>query len=234
MTNFNIQIISDSVCPWCYVGLRRLSRAITTHKTTHPADTFTLSWAPFYLNPVAPGFPGVGKKEYFDSKFGASRTTAILTRLSAVGEGEGIAFKFGGQTGKTRDSHRVIWLAGEKERELRKAGKEGDASGVIGGLQTRVVERLFRAYFEEEKNITEREVLVEAGVGAGLDRKEVEGLLDGDAGGQEVDEEAEKARRQLVSGVPYFLVQGQYAVEGADEPAAFLEIFEQLKGGESS
>ncbi|KAL3466558.1 DSBA-like thioredoxin domain-containing protein [Aspergillus heterothallicus] len=230
MTNFNIQIISDSVCPWCYVGLRRLSRAITTHKSAHPADTFTLSWAPFYLNPTAAAYPGVNKREFYDSKFGPGRTAAILSRLSGVGEGEGIAFKFGGQIGRTRDSHRVIWLAGEKEKELRKAGKEG----VIGGLQTRVVEKLFRAYFEEEKNITDREVLVEAGVGAGLDRKEVEGLLDGDAGGREVDEAAEKARRQLVTGVPYYLIQGQYAVEGADEPATFLEAFERVKGAESA
>ncbi|CEN61446.1 Putative Thioredoxin [Aspergillus calidoustus] len=234
MTNFNIQIISDSVCPWCYVGLRRLSRAITTHKSAHPSDTFTLSWAPFYLNPAAAAYPGVNKREFYDSKFGASRTGAILSRLSAVGEGEGIAFKFGGQIGRTRDSHRVIWLAGEKEKELRKAGKDDAEGGVIGGLQTRVVERLFRVYFEEEKNITDREVLVEAGVGAGLDRKEVEGLLDGDVGGKEVDEEAEKARRQLITGVPYYLVQGQYAVEGADEPATFLEVFERVKGAESS
>jgi predicted DsbA family dithiol-disulfide isomerase len=151
-----------------------------------------------------------------------------------VGEGEGITFKFGGQLGRTRDSHRVIWLAGEKEKELRKAGKDDAEGAVIGGLQTRVVERLFRAYFEEEKNITDREVLVEAGVGAGLDRAEVEGLLNGDVGGKEVDEEAEKARRQLVTGVPYYLVQGQYAVEGADEPATFLEVFERVKGADSS
>ncbi|KAL2808173.1 thioredoxin-like protein [Aspergillus granulosus] len=232
MTNFNVQIISDSVCPWCYVGLRRLSRAITTHKSAHPADTFTLSWAPFYLNPAAAAYPGISKREFYDSKFGASRTAAVFARLSAIGEAEGIAFKYGGQIGRTRDSHRVIWLAGEKEKELRKAGKGED--GVIGGLQTRVVERLFRAYFEEEKNITDREVLLEAGVGAGLDRKEVEGLLDGDVGGREVDAEAEKARGQLVTGVPYYLIQGQYAVEGADEPATFLEVFERVKDAESA
>lgn len=101
--------------------------------------------------------------------------------------------------------------------------------GTVGGLQTRVAEQLFRAYFEEEKNITDREVLVQAAVGAGLERAAVEQLLGSEEGGKEVDLEAERARRQLVTGVPYYMVQGQYAVEGADEPDTFLEVFEQVK-----
>ncbi|OJI82403.1 hypothetical protein ASPTUDRAFT_126847 [Aspergillus tubingensis CBS 134.48] len=214
MTNFNIQIISDTVCPWCYVGYRRLTRAITTHKATHPADTFTLTWHAFYLNPNSPSFPGLDKTEYYKSKFGGDRALAIFDRLGAVGQSEGIKFSFGGRTGNTRDSHRLMWYAGQKEKEKK---------------DTRVAEELFRAYFEEEKNVTDREVLVQAGVGAGLERSEVERLLDGEEGGKEVDLEAEKARRQLVTGVPYYMVQGQYAVEGADEPETFLEVFKQVK-----
>ncbi|TPR08357.1 Cytochrome P450 family protein [Aspergillus niger] len=204
MTNFNIQIISDTVCPWCYVGFRRLTRAITTHKATHPADTFTLTWHAFYLNPNSPSFPGLDKTEYYKSKFGADRASAIFDRLGAVGQSEGIKFSFGGRTGNTRDSHRLMWYAGQKE----KIDTEKKDDNVIGGLQTRVAEKLFRAYFEEEKNVTDREVL---------------------EGGKEVDLEAEKARRQLVTGVPYYMIQGQYAVEGADEPETFLEVFEQVK-----
>ncbi|KAL4786724.1 thioredoxin [Aspergillus varians] len=233
MTNFTIQITSDSVCPWCYVGYRRLSRAITTHRATNPTDTFTLTWSAFYLNANAPACPGVNKQEFYEAKFGAGRTAAMYSRLSAVGEAEGIAFRFGGWTGRTRDSHRLAWFAGLKEREQEK-GRGAGGDGAIGGLQTRVVERLFRAYFEEEKNITERDVLVEAGVGAGLDKGEVEGLLNSDVGGKEVDKEAEGARRQFVNGVPYFMVQGQYAIEGADEPETFLEVFERIKRAEES
>ncbi|KAL4973191.1 thioredoxin-like protein [Aspergillus desertorum] len=235
MTNFNIQIISDTVCPWCYVGYRRLSRAIATHKLTNPLDTFTITWSPFYLNASSPGYPGVNKRQFYESKFGAARTGAIFERLTAVGEGEGIKFSFGGQTGKTRDSHRVIWLAGKKEKEQRDKGEEiygKEGESVIGGLQTRVVERLFRAYFEEEKNITERAVLVEAAVGGGLENGEVEGLLDSDVGGAEVDREAEGAKGQFVTGVPYIMVQGQYAIEGADEPETFLDVFGKIKGDE--
>lgn len=122
-----------------------------------------------------------------------------------------------------------MWYAGQKEKEKKNVEEKKEEENVIGGLQTRVAEELFRAYFEEEKNVTDREVLVQAGVGAGLERSEVERLLDGEEGGKEVDLEAEKARRQLVTGVPYYMVQGQYAVEGADEPETFLEVFEQVK-----
>ncbi|GAD97813.1 thioredoxin, putative [Paecilomyces variotii No. 5] len=220
MTNFNIQIVSDTVCPWCYVGHRRLSRAIATHKQSHPKDTFSITWRAFYLNPEAPAYPGVDKQEHYASKFGAERATALFSRLAAVGAEEGIAFKFGGRSGRTRDSHRLIAYAGKKQ------------DGVSQGLQTRVVEALFRAYFEEEKNITDRAVLLEAGVRAGLDKAEVEKLLDSDEGGAEVDAEAESARRRFISGVPHFTIQGKYVVSGAETPDAFLEAFEVVKQDE--
>lgn len=173
----------------------------------------------------------------YSMKFGADRASAIFSRLAAAGEGDGIAFKFGGNTGSTRDSHRLLWYAGEEEAKASAGNSSSSpssasASGVIGGLQTRVVEQLFRAYFEEEKNITDKSVLCDAAVAAGLDRGEVEKLLGSDLGGAEVDREARDASRRLVTGVPYFLVQGKYAVEGADEPETFLEAFERVKAEE--
>lgn len=167
----------------------------------------------------------------YTRKFGAERVSAIFARLSAVGKDEGIQFSFGGNTGLTRDSHRLLWFAGQREAEdaARKEGVEGGDGGAVGGLQTRVAEQLFRAYFEEEKNITDLKVLVEAGVGAGLDRESVKKMLDEDVGAQEVDLEAKAAANRLVSGVPYISVQGRYHVEGADEPEAFMEIFEKVK-----
>lgn len=166
----------------------------------------------------------------YTRRFGAERMSAIFARLSAVGKDEGIQFSFGGNTGLTRDSHRLLWFAGQREAEevAKKEGANG-GDGVVGGLQTRVAEQLFRAYFEEEKNITDLKVLVEAGVGAGLDRETVKKILDEDVGAQEVDLEAKTAARRLVSGVPYISVQGKYHVEGADEPEAFMEIFEKVK-----
>lgn len=172
-------------------------------------------------------------------KFGPERAAAIFSRLSAVGESEGIKFNFGGNTGKTRDSHRLLWYAGELEEAKRResATAPPPSSGstvVVGGLQTRVAEKLFRAYFEDEKNITDPRVLLEAGVEAGLDQDAVKKLLDSEEGGAEVDSEAKTAARRLVTGVPYFSIQGKYSVEGADEPETFLEVFEQVKEDEKA
>ncbi|KAJ5364581.1 uncharacterized protein N7496_010294 [Penicillium cataractarum] len=210
MTNFKIQIISDTICPWCYVGYRRLSRAITAHTSKNPQDTFTLTWNAFYLNPASPEFPGVNKAEMYAVKFGPERGGYLLPSLC--------------QEAKRANSNVPAPPS---------ASGAGAGSPVVGGLQTRVAEKLFRAYFEDEKNITDPRVLLEAGVEAGLDREEVKKLLDSEEGGAEVDSEAKTASRRLVTGVPYFSIQGKYSVEGADEPETFLEVFEQVKEDEN-
>ncbi|KAJ5221113.1 uncharacterized protein N7469_010000 [Penicillium citrinum] len=195
MTNFTIQIISDTICPWCYIGFKRLSTAIITHKKSHPDDTFTLHWKAFYLNPSSPSYPGVNKREMYAAKFGAARTDAIIARLSSVGENEGIKFSFGGNSGRTRDSHRVIWYAGNVATTTGKdSGSEG--FGIQSAVRRRIL--LIRLIGVEE----------------------------------EVDAEAGDAARKLVSGVPFFEIQGKYVIEGADEPEAFLEVFERVKNGE--
>ena len=189
-----------------------------------------MSWHAFYLNPYAPAFPGVDKSEHYAKKFGPDRVKPLFARLAQAGEGEGIKFQFGGRVGRTRDSHRVIWYAGQLDK--KNVGSEG-GSGGIGGMQTRIVEKLFRAYFEEEKNITDRGGLVDAGVAVGIERGEMEKLLDSETGGKEVDEEAERAQRGLVTGVPHFTVQGKYVVGGAEDPEVFVDIFKRVKEGEA-
>jgi predicted DsbA family dithiol-disulfide isomerase len=133
-------------------------------------------------------------------------------RLSAIGEAEGIHFKYGGRTGRTRDSHRLIQLGKSKSP----------------AMQTKVVEQLFRAYFEEEKDITDHEVLLEAGVNAGLQKEEVKKLLETDQCGELVDEEVEEAQMRRIQGVPHFVVENRYEVGGAQEANTFVEIFEEV------
>jgi predicted DsbA family dithiol-disulfide isomerase len=203
---------------WCYVGKKRLEKGIELYKQKHPEsnDTFSTTWFPFYLNPDAG--KSVDKREMYESKFGKERTHMIWQRLIALGKDEGINFVFGGKTGNTRDSHRLVQLGKTKSPEV----------------QTRVIEELFAAYFENEKDITSQDVLIEAGVKAGLEEKEVREWLESGKGGPEVDNEVQDAYAQGVSGVPNFTINDQFEVGGAQEPAAFVQLFERLKRQEAS
>lgn len=199
MTHYNIEIISDVVCPWCYVGKNRLDIAMNQHKSTNPSDTFTTTWAPFYLNPDSPK-QSVDKQELYERKFGAQRTQMMQIRLAQIGSQIGINFAFGGKTGNTRDAHRIIQLAKTKSE----------------ATQTRVVEELFNAYFEKNEDITDHRVLAQRAVQGGLDEAEVKEWLDSDKGGSGVDREVNSAQRRFVSGVPNFTVNGQFEVQVRD------------------
>lgn len=234
MTKFNIEITSDTVCPWCYVGKQKLEKAIKSYKELHPDanDTFDTTWKPFYLNPGSPktGMPistprlqlftnhtaGIDKTAYYRAKFGDERTTEIFARLSQVGKDVGINFKFGGKTGNTRDSHRLIQLGKSKSP----------------AMQTRIVEELFTAYFENEGDITSHAVLLDAAKKAGFDEKETQEWLKSDKGGKEVDTEVEDAQINQITGVPRFEIQGKYLVGGAQDPEVFLRLFEKIKATE--
>ena len=137
----------------------------------------------------------------------------IFDRLTGVGKEVGIDFKFGGRTGNTRDSHRLIQLGKRKGAET----------------QNRVVEECFRSYFEREGDITSHDTLRDAGVGAGLEEGEVKAWLASDKGGPEVDREVEEAQDRGVSGVPNFVLQGKYEIGGAQDPEAFVGLFERVK-----
>ncbi|KAI9784658.1 MAG: hypothetical protein M1835_003539 [Candelina submexicana] len=219
MTNFNIQIVSDTVCPWCYVGKQRMEKGIAAYKEAHPdsKDTFSTNWLPFYLNPTAPT-EGVDKRAYYNSKFGEGRTEQMFARLTEIGKADGIDFKYGGKTGNTRDSHRLIQLGKTKGPEV----------------QTRVVEELFKAYFENEQDITSHKVLLDAGIKAGLGEDEVKGWLESDKGGRQVDKEVREAQLSNIHGVPNFTIQGKHELGGAQDPSAFLEIFERVKAAEAA
>ena len=138
----------------------------------------------------------------------------MFERLRGIGQEEGIDFKFGGRTGNTRDSHRLVQM--------------GKVQG--GEMQTQVVEALFRGYFEEERDITSKEVLVEIGIKAGLKEEEVKRVLEGNEFGEVVDREVERAQMGMVQGVPHFTIDGVFEVSGAQEPETFVKIFERLAG----
>jgi predicted DsbA family dithiol-disulfide isomerase len=199
-----IDVISDVICPWCFIGKRRLEKALSDR----PA---TVRWRAFQLNPDMPR-QGIDRRAYRTRKFGSwERSLELDAQVAAAGEGEGIAFNFEkmARTPNTLDAHRVIRLAGER------------------GVQDAVVEALFLAYFTDGLDLSDRATLAEIAAEAGLDRVEVDGLLAGDNGLDVVRAGEEQARRLGVSGVPFFVVNGRVALSGAQPPELFRQAFEQ-------
>jgi len=204
-----IDVFSDAICPWCYVGKKRLEKAIAAVKGTHEV---AVRWKPFQLNPAMPK-EGMGRKEYRERKFGSEKVVAELDRrMMDVGKQEGIPFALDRiqKTPNTFDAHRLIWHAARKDR------------------QDALVEGLFRAFFTEGRDIGDRAVLVDVAAKAGLEQADGARFLDGEEGAREVRDEEAKAREIGVQAVPFFTIAGRYAVAGAHEPDAFLEAFQEL------
>ena len=204
-----VDVISDVICPWCYVGKRRLEKA-----TAAVGGPVAVRWLPFQLNPAMPK-EGVSRREYRTRKFGSwERSQELDARVVAAGEAEGIHFAFDRieRTPNTLDAHRLVWLA---ERQ---------------GVQDAVVEALFRAYFTEGRDISNRQTLLNVVAEAGLDRHEAEALLNAEDGLEGIKDGDALARRFRVDGVPFFIVNGTLTLSGAQQPDAFLEAFQRAAG----
>lgn len=205
------KVVSDLICPWCYIGKRRLEAAV---RELPPGTDASVSWHPFQLNPEMPG-GGANRKEYCMRKFGSwAKCEELYAQISAAGKRVGIDFHFERQPiiPNTFDSHRVIWLAGRE------------------GTQDTVVEALFRAYFCEGVNLSERSNLVDAAAAAGLDRTQVQGLLGSERGVAEVQAEEQELKSLGVSAVPLFIIQDRVGVSGAQPPETLLRAFAQAQG----
>jgi predicted DsbA family dithiol-disulfide isomerase len=204
----SVDVISDVICPWCYIGKRRLEKAVAALRKQRDVR---VRWHPFQLNPHMPK-EGMNRKEYRTVKFGSwERSLALDVQVAAAGRAEGISFAHDKieRTPNTLDAHRLIWLA-EKE-----------------GVQDAVVDALFRAYFTEGRDISRTAVLLDVVAEAGLDLKRAETFLNSDEGLAAIRAAEEQARPGGMQGVPYFLINGTLALSGAREPSAFLDAFEQ-------
>ncbi len=202
-----IDIVSDVVCPWCYIGKRRLERALAARKDAPPPR---LVWRAFQLNPDMPR-EGMDRSRYLAAKFGSiAQARRVYDEIAAAGEAEGIAFDFAriARTPNTLDAHRLIRFAAAQDR------------------QDSVVEALFRAYFLEGVDVGAREALIAIAEAAGLDGEAAAAYLAGDEGLDAVRREDLGARRLGVTGVPCFIVDGRYAISGAQAPEVFLRVFE--------
>ena len=219
MTNFRIKVVSDTVCPWCYIGHRKLQAAQQLWAQRHPSsgDTFTIDHQPFQLNPDMPGAaPGssVDKQAYYAERFGEARTRQIFARVTQHGEPVGIDFKFGGRTGNSRNAHRLVHLA-------KKYGPDVEAKTVQG---------LFAGYFENEQDITDLGMLRDVAAGAGIPADDFQtAMVDSDEGGAEVERAVSEAVFSGVQGVPDFTVQDAIHLNGARDPEDFIKAFDHVK-----
>jgi predicted DsbA family dithiol-disulfide isomerase len=201
-----IDVISDVICPWCYVGKRRLEKAVAL-----AGRDVRVRWRPFQLNPQMPK-AGMNRKAYRSAKFGSwERSLALDAQVTAAGRAEGIPFAFDKieRTPNTLDAHRLIWLAEQND------------------LQDAVVEAIFRAYFTEGLDLTHVPTLLNVVSGAGLDGSRAEALLSRDDGVQAIRAAEAEARRAGVQGVPFYVINGTLALSGAREPNDFLAAFKQ-------
>lgn len=202
-----IDIVSDTVCPWCFIGKRRIGRAMAMR----PGIPFDVHWRPYRLDPTIPR-EGVDRRAYLKAKFGDSpRSAAMGDALRSEGVSESIAFAFDriAKTPNTLDSHRLIrWADG-------------------AGVQDAVVERLFQAYFIDGRDIGDSQVLCALAAEAGMDGDLVTKLLAGDAELASVEREAGMANEMGISGVPTFIFDSKFMISGAREAELLVRIIDK-------
>ena len=211
MQRITIDIVSDVVCPWCYLGKARLELAIAEVQDEVGVD---INWRPYRLNPDYPS-EGVDQKAELEKKLGgADRVAQAHATLVQLGKDVGIAFDFDAiKIGpNTLDAHRLALWAHSESREM----------------QDRVITLLFKANFEEGRNIGDHTVLADIAEAAGMDRAVAETLLSSDADKDTVVAEIDAAQQMGVSGVPFFILDQKYAVSGAQTPDILVNALREI------
>jgi predicted DsbA family dithiol-disulfide isomerase len=206
-----LDIISDPICPWCYIGKARLDQAIAEAGI----DPFDVSWRIFQLNPTMPP-DGMDRQAYLEAKFGGPEgAERVYSRVRQTAVESGLDLDFDGikRTPNTFDAHRLIRWA------------------KATGNQSAVMQQLFHRYFEKGEDISDHEVLLDVAESAGMERPVVARLLASDADRDTLTQEEEAARGMGVNGVPCFVIDGRYVLQGAQDVATWKKVIGEI--GES-
>ncbi|PJE25903.1 Predicted dithiol-disulfide isomerase, DsbA family [Pseudooceanicola antarcticus] len=202
-----LDIISDPICPWCYIGKTLLDRALAER----PGHPFVVEWHPFQLNPDMPR-EGMDRRAYLESKFGKGRADEVYNQIAERARAEGIEADFPQitRTPNTVDAHRLIHWAGLEQ------------------VQNKVVDALFAANFREGRDIGDREVLCDIADSCGMDASVVGRLLESDADEQAIRDRDAHSRKMGVNSVPTFIVAQQHAVPGAQPVELWLQVIDEI------
>jgi predicted DsbA family dithiol-disulfide isomerase len=203
-----LDIISDPICPWCYIGKTNLEKALAAV----PEHPFVIEWHPFQLNPDMPA-GGMDRREYLETKFGG-KEGAVKAYAPVVehAQASGLSINFDAmkRTPNTLDAHRLIHWAG------------------IEGAQNGVVDALFKAYFEEGRDIGDHEVLADIADSNGMDGSVVRKLLASDSDAEDIRKRDAHSREMGVNSVPTFIVASQHAVPGAQPPDLWQKVIGEI------
>jgi predicted DsbA family dithiol-disulfide isomerase len=205
-----LDILSDPICPWCYIGWTNLAKALAA-RPDHP---FTIEWHPFQLNPGMPA-EGMDRRAYLAAKFGGKQgAVRAYAPVLAHAEAAGLALDFEGiaRTPNTLDAHRLIHWAG------------------LEGRQTPLVVALFAAYFTQGRDIGDHETLIDIAAGVGLDRAMIATLLAGRADRAEIAARDSHTRARGISGVPSFVIAGQHVLSGAQPTDTWIAVIDEIAG----
>ena len=208
-----LDILSDPICPWCYIGKAHLDMALAAN----PGHPFEIEWHPFQLNPDMPS-EGMDRRDYLEGKFGGrEEADRVYGRIAEAAGEAGLELDLGAirRTPNTLDAHRLIHWAGTQ------------------GRQTQVVASLFQAYFEEGRDIGDADALARIAETAGLDAEAIRELLSSDADSEDIRERDARARRSGVNGVPTFIVGRQRAFPGAQPPELWVRAIEEFAGAKA-
>ena len=203
-----LDIFSDPICPWCYIGKTLLDRALES-RPDHP---FSVEWHPFQLNPDMSA-QGMDRRSYLETKFGGKQQAVeVYARIAEAAKNAGIEIDFAAiqRTPNTMNAHRLIHWAG------------------LEGRQTAVVAALFRAYFKDGRDIGSTDTLIDIAQAAGMDPEATERLLATDADRADLAARDADARQKGVTGVPAFLIAQQYMMPGAQPVETWQQVIDEL------
>jgi predicted DsbA family dithiol-disulfide isomerase len=207
-----IDIWSDLVCPWCYLGKRRLELALAGHPLAGEVEIY---WHSYELDPAAPADDRRSTAEIVAAKYQmpADEARAGLARLTELGGEVGLEYRFDlTRRASTYDAHRLMHLARDR------------------GLQPELAEALFRAYFTEGRLLSDHDELLDCATGVGLDREEAGAVLTSGAFGNHVRRDERSAAELGVTGVPFFLFEMRYGLAGAKAPEALRQVIDRVAG----